>query len=72
MAGNYDLLSWQSLFFELTVVTFTIFAWRKYFSPLRNIPGPFLASFTRLWHVVTISKGKQSIKMLELHRKHGM
>ncbi|KAI3319775.1 cytochrome P450 [Xylariaceae sp. AK1471] len=71
MAMNYDLLCWQSLVVELTIVTFTILAWRKYFSPLRNIPGPFLASFTRLWHVATIAGGKQSIRMLELHRKHG-
>ncbi len=67
-----DLVTWKGLVFELLVFTLTLLASRRYFSPLRDIPGPFLASFSRLWHVVTISRGKQSIKMLELHRKHGM
>ncbi|KAI0906806.1 cytochrome P450 [Ustulina deusta] len=66
-----DLVTWKGLVFELLVFTLTLLASRRYFSPLRDIPGPFLASFSRLWHVVTISRGKQSIKMLELHRKHG-
>ncbi|KAJ2986631.1 hypothetical protein NUW58_g4933 [Xylaria curta] len=71
MTVLYDLFSWQGLIFEFLIFTFTVLVSRRYFSPLRDIPGPFLASFTRLWHVATIAGGKQSIKMLELHRKHG-
>lgn len=67
-----DLFTWKGLFLGLLVYIVTILASRRYFSPLSDIPGPFLASVTRLWHIATIVKGKQNIKILELHRKHGM
>lgn len=44
---------------------------RRYFSPLSHIPGPFLASITRLHHAFHIFRGKQSAWILKLHDKHG-
>lgn len=44
---------------------------RRYFSPLRDIPGPFLASFSRLWHLGQVLGGDQRTRLYELHKKHG-
>ncbi|CAF3544258.1 unnamed protein product [Fusarium graminearum] len=40
---------------------------------LRNsdIPGPFAASFTRLWHMNHILKGDQNLELIRLHEKLG-
>ncbi|KAI0177755.1 benzoate 4-monooxygenase cytochrome P450 [Pestalotiopsis sp. NC0098] len=47
------------------------FIYRIFFSPIRHVPGPFPAKFTRLWHIYTILAGKQNLKLVELHKKHG-
>ncbi|KAI1419717.1 cytochrome P450 [Xylaria sp. FL1777] len=45
--------------------------YRRYASPLRSIPGPFLASCTRLWKIrSTISENTQW-EHVDLHRKYG-
>ncbi|KAH6659961.1 cytochrome P450 [Truncatella angustata] len=43
---------------------------RRY-SKLSDIPGPFFASITRLWHVRHIIIGDQNVKLVELHKEHG-
>ncbi|EXJ59424.1 uncharacterized protein A1O5_12305 [Cladophialophora psammophila CBS 110553] len=43
----------------------------RYNTALRAVPGPLLASFTRLWKVKTILTARQELVLLELHRKHG-
>ncbi|ETS81645.1 hypothetical protein PFICI_06647 [Pestalotiopsis fici W106-1] len=50
---------------------FMLFVRRRYFSPVSHIPGPFLASFSRLWHLKQIYGGKQNLKLLEQHEKYG-
>ncbi|KAK3395674.1 cytochrome P450 [Sordaria brevicollis] len=58
--------------FGLVVVgLFTLCVWRRYFSPISDIPGPFAASFTRLWHIKRILNGKQNLDLISLHDKHG-
>ncbi|KAK6839281.1 cytochrome P450 [Apiospora arundinis] len=52
-------------------VLLVILTWRRYFSPINHIPGPFTASFTRLWHMHNILKGDQSTELIRLHEKHG-
>jgi hypothetical protein len=39
--------------------------------PLRDIPGPFLARFTRLWYFFEVYKGSFEISNLALHKKYG-
>jgi hypothetical protein len=39
--------------------------------PLRSVPGPLLARFTRLWYLRAVSKGDFEKTNIELHRKHG-
>lgn len=49
----------------------TLVAWRRYLSPISDIPGPFTASFTRLWHMSRILKGDQNLELTRQHEKHG-
>lgn len=39
--------------------------------PLRSIPGPFLARFSRLWYTLEIYKGSFEETNIELHRRYG-
>lgn len=45
--------------------------YKRYASPLRQYPGPFLASFTRLWKVYSTTTGRTHLQHIELHRKYG-
>lgn len=45
---------------------------RRYAAAIRDIPGPFFASFTGAWQVYKLITGDQHVAMIELHRKHGM
>ncbi|KAK5690116.1 hypothetical protein LTR17_026042 [Elasticomyces elasticus] len=40
-------------------------------SPLRHIPGPLLARFTRLWYFLHVKNGQFHTENLELHRNYG-
>src|SRR5687767_8103807 len=39
--------------------------------PLRDIPGPPLARFTRWWYFLEIYKGSFEITNIKLHKKYG-
>ena len=41
------------------------------FDPLRDIPGPFFARFTRLWYLLELYKGAYELTDIELHKKYG-
>lgn len=45
--------------------------WYRYMSPISNIPGPLLASFSRLWLIQTLRRGKAASELADLHEKHG-
>jgi hypothetical protein len=40
--------------------------------PLKRIPGPFFARFSRLWLLAQYHKGNYHFTNIELHRKYGM
>src|SRR5690242_3356266 len=40
-------------------------------SPLRNVPGPFLARFTRLWELQAIRKHDNPTLNIALHERYG-
>lgn len=44
---------------------------RRYWTPLRDIPGPFLGSFSSLWQVYQLWKGHTEEEIISLHKKHG-
>ncbi|KAI1505783.1 cytochrome P450 [Biscogniauxia marginata] len=45
--------------------------YRRYASPLRSYPGPFLASCTRLWKVISTASEHTHWDHVALHRKFG-
>jgi hypothetical protein len=52
---------WQILF-----IVYALFL-----DPLRDVPGPFLARFTRLWELREALSGTIVERLLDLHKKHG-
>lgn len=62
------LSSFASLFFAWYLGSCI---WYRYMSPISNIPGPFLASFSRLWLIQTLRRGKAASELADLHEKHG-
>ena len=65
------LVSWPSFVLELIVFLIALALHRLYLSDLSDIPGPFWASITRLWHVWIIFEGEQNLRLKALHEKHG-
>jgi hypothetical protein len=39
--------------------------------PLRSVPGPILAMFTRFWYSRALAQVDFEKQNIELHRKHG-
>ncbi|RAH72484.1 cytochrome P450 [Aspergillus aculeatinus CBS 121060] len=75
-----DLLSWLhanllasfSTSASIVLTSFVLLAVkRRYFTSLRDIPGPWLASVSSLWQVFQLIKGHTEQEMIRLHRKHG-
>jgi hypothetical protein len=69
-----DLLSCLSahrlgVFFALALVLRVFY--RRYWTPIRDIPGPFFASFGSLWKVYHVVKGHTEEEIIKLHKKHG-
>src|SRR5689334_9501028 len=66
-----DFLTLRSLIGIIVVTVATVAVKRRYFSSLSDIPGPFLASFSRLWQIITLIKGDSLNDFYNLHQKHG-
>ncbi|KAI0449424.1 cytochrome P450 [Xylaria acuta] len=45
--------------------------YRRYASPLRSIPGPFLASCSRLWKIRSAISENSQWEHIDLHKKYG-
>lgn len=45
--------------------------WYHYMSPISDIPGPFWASFSRIWLIRTLRKGRGASELVDLHEKYG-
>ncbi|KAL8947907.1 MAG: hypothetical protein Q9222_005856 [Ikaeria aurantiellina] len=58
---------WLTLFLVLS----SIFCFWVLLDPLRGIPGPLNARFSRLWMVKHSRNGQMHRTMIALHRKHG-
>lgn len=43
----------------------------RFFHPLSGIPGPFVASFSRIWVVFKTLAGDMEHTQRNLHKKHG-
>lgn len=42
-----------------------------FFSPLKNVPGPFLARITRWWEYLLVRRGDSNLEYIRLHKKYG-
>lgn len=45
--------------------------WYRYISPISDVPGPFLASLSRLWLIQLLRRGRGARELAELHEKYG-
>ncbi|KAL4966037.1 cytochrome P450 [Aspergillus stella-maris] len=71
MLDTTSLLSMHRiLVFCVLAVTVRVF-YRRYWSPIRDVPGPFLASFSSLWKVYHAWKGHSEEELINLHKEHG-
>lgn len=53
------------------VLAISWFLWNYLQSPLKSFPGPWAASFTNLWRLQDVIRGRCDITHLGLHRKFG-
>lgn len=53
------------------ILCFLYLLYNRVATPLRHVPGPFLASFSKIWIVLQQLGLKRPIVDLELHRKYG-
>jgi hypothetical protein len=63
-------LLWQ-LLWSLPILYISHRLWRESQSPLKKIPGPFLAKYTNLWRFGNVLTGGAHLTQMQLHAKHG-
>jgi hypothetical protein len=68
-AAMLDLRSFGAVILICFVVRIIV---RRYWTPIADIPGPILASFSALWQVYHLWKGHIEEELISLHKKHGM
>jgi hypothetical protein len=61
-----------TLFIALGALVFARYIIRAVASPLRDLPGPPLARFTRLWELYYNWQGQLEHVMIDLHKHYGM
>jgi hypothetical protein len=66
----FDLSSSNLILLGCGVVAL-YFLIRFILDPLRDVPGPFLARFTRLWYFIELYKGRFEQTDIELHKRYG-
>lgn len=49
----------------------SIVVYRRFFSALSDVPGPFWASFSRLWHIKITLQHNQGEQITQAHEKYG-
>ncbi len=65
--GRYYIYSLVALLvFVIVKYVYQILA-----SPLRSVPGPFLARFTRLWEIQAVRKHDNPTFNIALHEEYG-
>lgn len=58
-------------FLGLTALTTAHILWSYHTSPLKKIPGPFLAKFTNFWRLFDSWTGRSELTQRYLHEKYG-
>jgi hypothetical protein len=65
-----NLLRTYALWIILVVYLLRLLT-NRFKSGLRDIPGPSVAKFTRLWKLYSVWKGDHHITAIDLHQKYG-
>jgi len=60
-----------TLIVAVSALVFARYIIRALASPLRDLPGPPLARFTRLWELYKNWQGQLEHVMIALHKRHG-
>ena len=55
----------------LSSVQTALFVYHSLTSPLRDVPGPFLARFGRFYYLLKVAQGRWEHDDIRLHRQHG-
>lgn len=55
----------------LILARIALFVFQTLASPLRSVPGPFLARLSRLWYFHRVHRGRFEHDNIALHRKYG-
>jgi hypothetical protein len=73
LASKMTLLPGGSLPYvvALRLISLTYRVVRALRDPLRSVPGPFLARFSRLWYLEAVNRGHFHTVNVNLHRQHG-
>ncbi|KAK0333678.1 hypothetical protein LTR02_006903 [Friedmanniomyces endolithicus] len=62
----------RNYWFLLLPLVFVVrFFYYKYASPLRSYPGPYLASGSRAWKVISVYRGKTETDHIKIHEQYG-
>lgn len=64
-------LTWALIAKTFLLGVISVVVYRRFFHPLKDIPGPALASISRIWHIYHILKGDQNLQLVDLHEKYG-
>lgn len=64
-------LTGQQVVVNVFVVAVAIWIFYCVRDPLRKVPGPTIARFSRLWLIVVDSSGQRTRTIHNLHKKHG-
>lgn len=64
-------LSWSSMAVLCVIALISLAVYRRCFSPISDVPGPFWASVTRIWFLTQVLGGHQNVCISKLHEKYG-
>ncbi|KAI7778495.1 hypothetical protein LA080_002099 [Diaporthe eres] len=62
---------WPAVAASLLGSFLALMLYRRYLTPLSDVPGPFWASVGRMWHTRMIMRGNQGEDLLQLHQEYG-
>lgn len=71
MISHVTSLSPVSILLLPLAYTLYLFVFNYILDPLRSVPGPFLARFTRWWYFYKLYEGDFERTNIDLHKKYG-
>ncbi|EDN03976.1 predicted protein [Histoplasma mississippiense (nom. inval.)] len=70
-APNLQFDNLQTYSILVAFLFFVSCIWTRYSPGLRNVPGPFVASFSNLWKIYRVLKKDMAWRNIEVHEKYG-